>query len=83
MLQHAAAYEVNHLGRILLEDCKEPLMFKYMPHAVFTDPKIASVGLSEQEAKKKRDRVCNKHYKIGLQVLKRCQQGLNIHGRNF
>ena len=52
MLQHAAAYEVNHLGKILLEDCKEPLKFKYMPHAVYTEPEIASVGISEQEAKK-------------------------------
>lgn len=52
MLQHAAAYEVNHLSKILLEECEEPLNFKYMPHAVFTDPEIASVGLTEQEAKK-------------------------------
>jgi dihydrolipoamide dehydrogenase len=52
MLQHAASFEVNHLGKILLEDCKEPLHFKYMPHAVFTEPEIASVGITEQEAKK-------------------------------
>lgn len=50
MLQHAAAYEVNHLGKILLEDCKEPLNFKYMPHAVFSEPEIASVGITEQKA---------------------------------
>ena len=53
MLQHAAAYEINHLGKILLEDCKEPLYFKYMPHAVFTEPEIASVGITEQKAKEK------------------------------
>lgn len=51
MLQHAAAYEVNHLGKILFENCLEPLHFKYMPHAVFTDPEIASVGITEQKAK--------------------------------
>ncbi len=51
MLQHAAAYEVNHLGKILLEDVKEPLNFKYMPHAVFTEPEIASVGITEVIAK--------------------------------
>lgn len=50
MLQHAAAYEVNHLGKILLEDEKEALKFKYMPHAVFTEPEIASVGITEQKA---------------------------------
>lgn len=51
MLQHAASYEVNHLGKMLLEECNEPLIFKYMPHAVFTDPEIASVGMSEESAK--------------------------------
>lgn len=53
MLQHAAAYEMNHLYKLLFEDESEPLKFKYMPHAVFSDPEIASVGVSEQEAKEK------------------------------
>jgi dihydrolipoamide dehydrogenase len=53
MLQHAAAYEMNHLGKVLLEETKEPLKFKYMPHAVFTHPEIASVGITEKEAKEK------------------------------
>jgi dihydrolipoamide dehydrogenase len=52
MLQHAAAFEVNYLGKILFEDCKEPLKFKYMPHAVFTEPEVASVGITEETAKK-------------------------------
>ncbi len=51
MLQHAAAQEVNYLGKILLEGETKPLKFKYMPHAVFTEPEIASVGISEQKAK--------------------------------
>lgn len=50
MLQHAAAYEVNYLGKYFLGEVHEPLHFKYMPHAVFTDPEIASVGLTEQKA---------------------------------
>lgn len=53
MLQHAAAYEMNHLYKFLFEDEKKPLVFQYMPHAVFTDPEIASVGITEQEAKEK------------------------------
>lgn len=53
MLQHAAAYEMNHLYKFLFEDENKPLEFKYMPHAVFTDPEIASVGITEQEAKEK------------------------------
>ena len=52
MLQHAAAAEVNHLQKVLLNDKKELHSFKYMPHAVFTDPEIASVGLTEEQAKK-------------------------------
>lgn len=51
MLQHAAAYEVNYLGKILFENEPNPLKFKYMPHAVFSDPEVASVGISEQKAK--------------------------------
>lgn len=53
MLQHSAAFEVNYLYKILFEDEKTPLKFKYMPHGVFTDPEVASVGLSEEEAKNK------------------------------
>lgn len=53
MLQHAAAYEMNHLYKFLFEDKSEPLKFKYMPHAVFSDPEIASVGITEREAKEK------------------------------
>ncbi|MFT7860652.1 MAG: dihydrolipoyl dehydrogenase [Sulfurimonas sp.] len=53
MLQHAAAYEMNHLYKLLFEDENEPLVFNYMPHAVFSDPEIASVGITEQEAKEK------------------------------
>jgi dihydrolipoamide dehydrogenase len=53
MFQHAASFEVNHLFKFLYEDENEPLRFKYMPHAVFSDPEIASVGMSEQEARDK------------------------------
>lgn len=53
MLQHAAAYEMNYLYKILFEDKKEPLNFKYMPHAVFTSPEIASVGLTQKQAQEK------------------------------
>ena len=51
MLQHAAAAEVNHVQKVLLEDNSEIYRFKYMPHAVFTHPEVASVGLTEQKAK--------------------------------
>ena len=51
MLQHAAAAEVNHVQKVLLEEKSEIYTFKYMPHAVFTHPEVASVGLTEQKAK--------------------------------
>ncbi|MGM0519417.1 MAG: dihydrolipoyl dehydrogenase family protein [Campylobacterota bacterium] len=61
MLQHAAAFEMNHLFKLLFEQENEPLEFKYMPHAVFTDPEIASVGLTQQQAiDKKLDFVVSK-----------------------
>lgn len=51
MLQHAAAAEVNHLEKVLFKGSSKIHTFKYMPHAVFTDPEIASVGLTEEQAK--------------------------------
>ena len=51
MLQHAAAAEVNHVQKVLLGQKEGTYHFKYMPHAVFTHPEIASVGLTEQKAK--------------------------------
>ena len=51
MLQHAAAFEINHLEKYLYEEKNEPLRFKYMPHGVFCDPEIASVGLTEEACK--------------------------------
>ena len=50
MLQHAAA-EVNHVQKVLLGQKEGTYHFKYIPHAVFTHPEIASVGLTEQKAK--------------------------------
>jgi dihydrolipoamide dehydrogenase len=35
MLQHAAAFEMNHLFKMLFEDEKEPLKFKYIPRTKF------------------------------------------------
>ena len=51
MLQHAAAAEVNHVQKVLISGEKSVHSFKYMPHAVFTHPEVASVGLTEQKAK--------------------------------
>lgn len=50
-LQHIASHEVVYLTQLLYGDETKPLEYKYVPHAVFTDPEIASVGITEQEAK--------------------------------
>lgn len=51
ILQHAAAYEVHYLRQRFLRDETEPLEFGAMPHAVFSDPEVAAVGMTEEEAK--------------------------------
>lgn len=54
-LQHAASFEVNHLVNCLIENKKQAsseIPTPLMPHAVFTDPEIASVGITEQDLDK-------------------------------
>lgn len=51
-LQHASSFEVNYLVERLLSGNSEPCVFPPMPHAVFTDPEIAAVGLTEQDIEK-------------------------------
>jgi dihydrolipoamide dehydrogenase len=51
ILQHAASYEVYYLRQRFLGDESEPLDFGPMPHAVFSDPEVAAVGLTEEQAK--------------------------------
>lgn len=50
-LQHIASFEVAYLSKHLYGDEKNPMKYKYVPHAVFSEPEIASVGITEQEAK--------------------------------
>ena len=51
-LQHAAAYEVNYLRGHLLKGDTKPIDYGFnMPHAVFSDPEVAGVGLTERELK--------------------------------
>jgi len=50
-LQHAAAYDVHYLRQKLLKNNPDPISYGQMPHAVFSEPEIASVGLTEEQAK--------------------------------
>jgi dihydrolipoamide dehydrogenase len=50
-LQHAASYEVHYLRQRFLKEESGPIDFGAMPHAVFSDPEVAAVGMTEEQAK--------------------------------
>jgi mycothione reductase len=52
MFRHAANREADIVWHNSMHEGKEKLNFLTIPHAVFTYPPIASVGMSEAEAKK-------------------------------
>jgi len=49
MFTHAASFEAEYLADQLLGKSDEPIEYGPMPHAVFTEPQIASVGKTEQQ----------------------------------
>ncbi len=51
LLQHAASYEVHYLRQRLMKGEKDKIDHGAMPHAVFSDPEVAAVGLTEEKLK--------------------------------
>jgi mycothione reductase len=51
MLQHAASYEVHYLRQRLLNDEQATIDYGAMPHAVYSNPEVAAVGLTEEQLK--------------------------------
>jgi len=51
MFKHVANYEAEIAWHNAVHDHKVPMDYSAVPHAVFTHPQIASVGLKEVEAK--------------------------------
>jgi dihydrolipoamide dehydrogenase len=51
MFKHVANYEAGIVWHNAVHDHKVPMDFSAAPHAVFTHPQVASVGLKEAEAK--------------------------------
>ena len=51
MLQHAAAFEVHYLRQKFLKGITEPIDERFIAHAVFSHPEVASVGLTEEQLK--------------------------------
>src|SRR5262249_39816475 len=52
LLAHKPSKEGLVAAEVMAGNTKEQLGYRAMPGAVFTDPEIATVGLSEEEAKK-------------------------------
>lgn len=50
MVKHKANYESVLVARRLLLGEREPARYDVVPHAVFTDPEVAGVGMSESRA---------------------------------
>jgi dihydrolipoamide dehydrogenase len=51
MFKHVANYEAGVVWHNAVHDHKVPMDYSAAPHAVFTHPQVASVGLKEAEAK--------------------------------
>jgi dihydrolipoamide dehydrogenase len=51
MFKHVANYEAGVVWHNAIHDHKVKMDFSAAPHAVFTHPQVASVGLTEEEAK--------------------------------
>ena len=54
MFKHVANYEAGIVWHNAVHDHKVKMDFSAAPHAVFTHPQVASVGLKEEEAKQQR-----------------------------
>jgi dihydrolipoamide dehydrogenase len=54
MFKHAANYEAGIVWHNSTHDHKAKMDFSITPHAVFTHPQIASVGLKQEEAKQQK-----------------------------
>jgi dihydrolipoamide dehydrogenase len=57
MFKHVANYEAGLVWHNASHDHKVPMDFSAAPHAVFTHPQVASVGLKEQEAKQQHSKI--------------------------
>jgi len=51
MLQHAASFEVQYLRNKFLKNEQHEIDNRYIAHAVFSHPEVASVGHTEEELK--------------------------------
>jgi mycothione reductase len=57
MFKHVANYEAGVVWHNAVHDHKVKMDFSAAPHAVFTHPQVASVGLTEEEAKQQKYKI--------------------------
>ena len=57
MFKHVANYEAGIVWHNAFHEHKAPMDFSAAPHAVFTHPQVASVGLKEEEAKQRYQKI--------------------------
>jgi len=54
LFKHSANLEAEYVLHNILKSKKQAIDYYPMPHAIFTNPQIAGVGLTEQEAQEKK-----------------------------
>ena len=70
MFRHSANLEAESVVYNVLHKKKHAIDYNPMPHAVFTSPEIAGVGLTEQQAKEQK-----KNYVVGKAFYKNTGKG--------
>ncbi|MDP6505792.1 MAG: FAD-dependent oxidoreductase, partial [Planctomycetota bacterium] len=60
LFTHAASYQAEHILGQFFDGRDQPIDYEPMPHAVFSSPQIAGVGLTEEQLKAE-----SKSYKTG------------------
>ncbi|PCI95734.1 dihydrolipoamide dehydrogenase [Candidatus Aerophobetes bacterium] len=53
LFRHSVNFEGEYLERLLFQKQDEPIKYRPMPHAVFTYPQVAGVGVTEDTLKEK------------------------------
>ena len=71
MFRHSVNFEAEYLVNSLLLGLRKPIIYPPMPHAIFTNPEIGAVGMTEEQAKEKK-----LDYVAGISYYKNCAQGL-------
>jgi mycothione reductase len=64
MFKHSGDYETDRLVETVVEDDPTPVDYTAMPHAIFTEPQIAGVGVTEDELAE-----ADREYVVGRQSL--------------